>query len=338
MIEALGSDSTSGSTPSGNVLLHIGAGHGFRRGLVADHEFSQIILVEPNPRLRRSLKGIEANDERVKFIHAGVAQTDGEAPLNILNFSEMSSLKRPDDLRKLLPGIKVIDKPIVETISVATLCKTVPELEQVGGAHALIVEAPGSEFEIIEGLKDEGTLGSFQSVVIRCAVEAYYEDARPLDDVLALLTGSAFRLVEQDAESDPDWPILKFERDTVRMENELLKSKLAQIEQERDDATRVASGLEEQVRTQEQKFETELGLALRMQALARNDLESLQARYAEIQKEKEAQEELLLQLTTKLDSAAEYLRLMADSETTPAKKISSRTRKSKPKTKRDAEP
>lgn len=80
---------------------------------------------------------------------------------------------------------------------------------------------------------------------------------------------------------------------------------------EKESALTVAKGAQYSLDRQLTVAQTDLGLALRMQAVAAADLKDLQARYAEVRAGKDSQDRLIAQLALRLEEASEHLQAQA---------------------------
>ena len=108
-------------TASG-TLVHIGAGSGERLAAQQSSGLSRIVLVEPDPELAAALIRQTRDEPRIEVLPLAVAGADGEATLEVMNFPDLSSLRRPNAaLRGLFPGLRARAQPVVEVLSPATL-------------------------------------------------------------------------------------------------------------------------------------------------------------------------------------------------------------------------
>jgi len=220
-------------TPPG-LLLHIGAGRGDDLPDYLEAGFEQIVLVEANPDLEPLLQGKLAAQPGARLISAAVTGADeadmAQVPLNILNYPELNSIRTPERLHALLPGIRVKDQYQVKALSVAELFETIPAPapDQV---NWLVLETPGSELAILEAMQACGDLlQGFTHVTLRCDAEPYFAGGTSAPALLDWMQARFFKL-EERSDDDPDWPVLWFSRDDVALQNAALSARAQELEQ-----------------------------------------------------------------------------------------------------------
>jgi len=208
------------------AIIHIGAGFCSELPVYQAAAPDKILLVEPNPdtlaTLRRDIKDLD----KVELLPMAVSNTPNQAPLNVLNFADLSSLNKPSGLLELLPGVRILSKPLVDTITLKSLCERLPE-ELHKKKNWLVIDAPGLELEIVQALAHGDLPVVFDKLVIRCSVRALYKGGADAKQVLAELTGCGYREVQSNLDDDPDWPMFLLHRDTIAIENMRLEAELA---------------------------------------------------------------------------------------------------------------
>lgn len=391
--------------PAGPIgaIIHVGAGlcDGLDSYLASAP--SQLLLIEPNPQYAAELARKTAAGV---VLEQAIAPQKGQAPFHILNFADLSCLKAPDGLRDLLPGIRVVKTPMVETGPLSgILARTPLDRERF---NTLVVEAVGEEPAILQDLIDTGHLAAFDQIAVRTGRTAYFAGAGTPDSVKTQLGAQGYRLETLYAEDDPDWPFICFVQDPLMLKNRALQDELTGLktaaaqqiatlqgeaadlraglakaeqdiatartaaaselktaqdkaEQEKTAAAQQIAALQAEtarikpLQDQNQQLETrldaeatqkadldtalsearsregsalaDLRVSVKMQALVRADFEDLQQRYQRLLQEKSDQEDLLSQLTLKLESAAQHLRLMStDTLDTPVSALDEATK------------
>ncbi len=196
-------------TASG-TLVHIGAGSGERLAAQQSSGLSRIVLVEPDPELAAALIRQTRGEPRIEVLPLAVAGADGEATLEVMNFPDLSSLRRPNAaLRGLFPGLRARAQPVVEVLSPATLLARLGPLDQP--LH-VILEAAGAEQEILTGWKAAGALAQIDRLELRCGEEPFHDGAAGRAALENWLAAEGFALDRRD-QTDPDWPVLHLRAD-----------------------------------------------------------------------------------------------------------------------------
>lgn len=319
-------------TQSFGLVLQIGTGGNAQLVHYTQKGFRDIIIVEPNPEYSADLSATAAGYDHIQVINAVLDEGGEKRLFNILNFPEFSTLKDPIGLTALLPGIKVAETVLVDTISpvevAALLSSPHPDHTDI-----LVINVPGSEADILEAVLATQDLGRFGYLIVRCPREVYFEGAVAGPELTQRLTAQDFALLDCYNHDDPDWPVYLFQRDVsaikIRGSQKQVKSlqgnleaKAAALTEAQDQCEDLQSKLDAatqtaQVAESKQKIQhSDLSLALRMQTVARNDQQELQGRYNSLCHEKEKLEQLLIKLTQKLGNAADHLRLMVGPEDT----------------------
>lgn len=192
--------------PAGiGTILHIGAGRGTELPSYLASDASEIVLVEPDPSAFQMLQTMAQGDSRVRLLSVAVAQATGVAPLHCVNLPGAASLRDPSRLVEYFPGFRVLDTLDVETLSVADLLAQTPLPE--GKVNVLILEAPGEEAVILDGLATAKALRRFDHLLIRTAAEALYPNSQTAAALLMRLSSLGYQIAYENR-SDPDFPAL----------------------------------------------------------------------------------------------------------------------------------
>ena len=304
--------SNSSQSPSKlGTIIHIGAGIGGDLEQYIAEKPEQIVLIEPNAELlpdpERSIATVKETD--IVVFNKAVGRKAGEATLYVYNFFDLSSLAQASELKTLYPGLRVVDRPRIEVMTLADVMRQVTL--SPSGAHRLVIDAPGSETLLVQAALRLGTIKAFSQIVLRAPYRALFRGAQPAPELVAQLTEAGFLLNDDEpqADDDPDWCIARFERNPFAEALEKQQSELAQaarreqklqtaltsekavIKQLQADMEDLKAQLTEaQDQAEAHAHETQLqrkqhDMALRLQLLARADLDDLQARYVTLQAE-----------------------------------------------------
>jgi len=264
-------------------VLHIGAGHGDALDAYVENGVDAFItLVEPNPELAANLTRKASHLANVTVIPAAVGRQAGRAPLNIYNFSELSSLRVATGALELLPGLQVVDTPKVDVLSFADVLKLHRTNES--SPNLLVLDAPGEEAALLEAAIASGAIGRFQHLTVYCGQGPLFEGAASAPAIVEMLEPLFFDL--HDAVPDTLGRVcLHFRsnaaraaRQALEAEQDALRARLAQAD---DLAARHAETAEKRrLRNEELKA-----------ALGEREKE-LQARAAEAAEKREAADRL----------------------------------------------
>lgn len=321
------------------TILHVGAGTGGDLERYASLSPERIVLVEPNPELQAELEAAAREIAPATEIHrVAVSTKSGEAVLNVFNFFDLSSLALPTELTSLYPGLRTVDRPIVEVVSLRDLVGQV----QMSDAHAnwLVIDAPGSETALVKAALKGAILEHFQRVVLVAPRTALFRNAETAEALVELLCAEGYEASTRPVrEGDPDWLHVELDRSPhsqelrrQRTELDAATRKTERLTESLAQERRQSAALKEEIKTLTERLaeaetsetvatekagelQRNLTLALQLQRLAQSDLEDLKGRYAALSTEKTEQENLLLKLTQRLGDAAVYLHELTDLDT-----------------------
>lgn len=249
-----------------------------------------IMLMAPLPGLAPArLEDVEG----ATVVQALPALHSGQSELIAYSLPRFFSLEPPlSTLQDLLPGLQEGDRITVNRIGaedMELLMKDLPSPFQI------IIDLPGAEAEVIKALEDAAVLDRAAVLELRCGVEPFFPKAQGVEELINSLSALDFVLQHRNDE-DPDWPVLRFNSDLIAKENRSLKSALIAAQAERDTAEQALNSAR-----------ADLAVAVRMQTLAQGDLRDLQGRFAEGERQRHQQAELLRKLAPRLLIAAEQL-------------------------------
>jgi len=237
---------------------------------------SRIVLVEPDADRADELRARFQGDDRVTVIAKGVATSTGDAELHVFNFPGLRSLLPPKEgLRGVLPGLRLRASKPVELITPAQLLN---ELGDLPLPWSLYVDVASWDSDILQGLLDCGAMYRAELVRVRCAATSFFEGLADSSGLQEWAIKNGFVVADID-EADPDFPRLTLSANAI--------SHVAHLTKRIDDLS-----------AEHQRQQN-------LNAIARADLQNLQARYASSEKARAKQEELLQKLAPRLRQVME---------------------------------
>jgi hypothetical protein len=191
-------------------IIHLGAGGDAERSDYESLRYRKLVLVEGDPEAAEVLGDSLGSDLDVQIVPSLVTPSGGDVKFYRYNLSGANGILPAGTLSSLYPRLRLLDE---ETHPSASLSDVIERLEiDAANKNLLILDLPGQEAELIESLTRD-QLRKFQFIVIHGCLEAYQEGAKDLSATLSLLGRSHYKLVDQDAEEDLQWPIALFEFD-----------------------------------------------------------------------------------------------------------------------------
>lgn len=248
-----------------DVILHIGAGMCSELDRWLTTGAKRVVLFEPNPERARALVANAGENKRIEVAQKAVAGESGQLRLNLFNLPALSSLREPTGLLGLFPGLHTEREVEVDAITPTELIETTQLAPDSN--HWLIIDTPGEEAAIVNALHAADQLPRFNRVILHCGTEPLYNDNPPAATLLDQLQEAGYDIEQQD-DTDPDRPCWLLHRNPVRLENEALRQRIAELEQQtkelaeaRDKATASAKRAEEDLAKRDneiQKLKTKL--------------------------------------------------------------------------------
>lgn len=281
-----------------------------------------------------------ATKQNMHFCDAVIpADEAGEAELLRYSLPRLSSLRPASaTLKSLLPGLQETSRKAVPLISYSDLISLTKALSN---PLRLVINTPGSELDILKGIEQAGLLKNVAAIHLSCGTEAFFMQASNSEEILSWLNERFFRIFEKN-EDDVDWPEFLLLRDFSAERIEELTAALKTVSEDRDKALMAQEALtkrEAELKDSQNRVETlrkemsrlredlataeeyiarsktdrdharkDLGVALNNAAGLRQDYCDLRDRYAFLLNEKGNLEQLIQQLTPRLQEAAEHLR------------------------------
>jgi len=175
------------------VVVDVGANEGqfihVARKLVPA---AAIYAFEPLPAVADSLEQSDWKDAKLTVVRAALGAEAGSASLNVSAFSPASSILAPTRLQsETFPQAAVSGQ--IE-VPVDRLDRWLPEFEAAGGEILLKIDVQGFEDRVIEGAQQ--TLRRTAVAVVEVNLVEFYRDQCSFDQLLRLMSASAFRPVD----------------------------------------------------------------------------------------------------------------------------------------------
>ncbi|MFG6179126.1 hypothetical protein ACGTN6_17960 [Halomonas sp. THAF12] len=184
-------------------IIHIGASEGSRLAEWLKGDARRIVLVEPNPVLAERLRQAASGHSHVKVVEAAVAAEPGSCELLEYNLPQASGLHEPIELKRLFPGLKLLHRHPISTISPQQLMAEYGPAKGDVPVH-LILHAPGEEHAILQALMENDQLSRVSELCVTSSTVPHQPDTPPVEQTLGALKDYGFELTEHDAK-DPDW-------------------------------------------------------------------------------------------------------------------------------------
>lgn len=295
------------------TTIVIGAGADFA---APQQEGQRLILVEPDPLLVAHLQSRHKGAAQVTVLPVAIASGEGRQDLYRFSLARLNGIRAPGRLTELMPGVRRVPGVQVEGITVAGLLRRLGL--QATPVH-LVIDAPGSEMDILQGWKAAGALGLIDSLELHASPLPLYEGGEELAALTGWLRAEGFAVTGRDL-ADPDWPVLWLLPEVALQARSRQAAAVTAVETAVAEARRTGaeSGARLEAATAAQKaaaqrieaLERDLGLQMRLQAMLQLDLEDQRRRLAESEARRREAEELLRKLTPHLQVAAEELHRM----------------------------
>jgi len=245
------------------AIVHIGAGECSEIYSYLAAEPQSVTLIEPNPEFHPHLGHLASQNRRVSVLPVAVSMAENTARLYVLNFMNLSSLRRPTVLQDLYPNLTITEEITVHTQSLSTVLDNLTFSENQ--ANWLIIDAPGEEAALLAEIQKDDRTFAFQNIVLKCGRAAYYEDSAAGEEVLKGFQQIGYNMVADVSGEDPDWLAYRLWRNPVQAERMRFEERLkAERTAHMETQTRLKAlqqnfteALNRHSLTQEQKGETE---------------------------------------------------------------------------------
>lgn len=275
----------------------------------------RVALVDPVP---GETLPVILRDERNMVVIPATPSTraEGRARLTSYSLQGLHSLTQTTDaFAALFPGLEKTGELTVEQIAPDALARRLVDLPRP--LH-FVIDAPGAEHVVLDAVEAAGLMHDVSRISLRCGFEPFFEGAEGVSALQKRLEPD-FRLLHKDI-TDPDWPECLFETDINSRRIAKLKEALSKHEAE---AANLRGQIDKQAKelvqtrttidkltNERDKARTDLGIAVRVQALLQADLNDLREKYSRAEDVRTRQEHLLQKLTPRLQEAACQLRDM----------------------------
>lgn len=212
-----------------DAVIHLGAGRCRELPEYLAAEIGRIVLVEANPKVARVLRAQSSDHGNVQVLRRAVSGQGGKAVLNVYNLPERNSLRKATGLLERYPGLRLIEEIPLNVCNVSSILE---ELElSPGGTISLMIDTPGEEYSILEGMARDNLLQNFYSVALRCPQMPMYEGAAARQDIVNLLDSHGFEISDMAVEDELD-TVLVLRLNRWKLENSGLQQQLATVRTE----------------------------------------------------------------------------------------------------------
>lgn len=215
--------------PAPETIIHLGAGACTELSCWHQTGARRIVLVEADADLFSELNDHADQHDNIELVKAAVAGQSGPASLHLFNFPRFNSLRQATNLHKALPGIKLITRVPVETVAIDSLLSQLNLDSRV--EHWLVIDTPGEEASILEGLEEAERLHDFARIFLTAGSEALYEDAWPASELIQKLGAFGFHPIGPADQSDADWPRFHLHLDRAALKCQRIEQQLAECRQ-----------------------------------------------------------------------------------------------------------
>lgn len=264
-----------------DVLVHFGAGKGVEAGVFhALRGDAPTTLVEADPRVAIELKKRTRRLRGVSVMNVAVSEKAGERVLNVFNLRSRSSLKKPADLKRLYPGLRIVEEITVKARAAADVLREIDPSENC--TFTLIVETPGEEQAVLNSVFANGLADRCQYIILRCARNALYEGSSRMEELRGLIEEQGANHVSSSMGRDPEFVESLFDLNAGKADRKRLVD-----------------------------VQSELDSAVQERELREADLRELQERYAKLRDTGERQNALLLELVQRLHGVEGRLKELA---------------------------
>ena len=227
-----------------DTIVHLGAGNCSDLATWQAANPRRIVLVEPNPDAAKRLTALARDEGQIHVVQQAVGDPHGSPRLRRFNIPALSSLREPTGLLELFPGLRTERELDVDVIEPVAFIQGL-ELEQER-KHWLIIDTPGEEAAIVNALQAGGQLEQFDRIILHCTVEPLYRESGPATAALDELKDAGYDINQRD-DSDPDRPAWTLDRNPLRLENQALRRKVAELEQQAKKLERSRDEKEEKI-------------------------------------------------------------------------------------------
>ena len=274
---------TENNEKSMGKLIHIGAGNISELHDYLAQQFTEIILLEPIPKIYKQLENkitklVQSNN--IRLYNAALSAKAGEYTFYITRPHRYSGLYKADNLTSIFQNLKTEQQISVNTWDFTELIKKSSLDEEQN--NTLILQTNGAEYQILAQV-EAAKLMLFSTVVIQSSKSNYFQQEKTSNDLITLMKNKGFQL-NIEASCDVVFNNLVFNQDesTLKMKasNEKISKqneRIAQLESElsnlqlKNDSSITALAEQNQKSTEQQQAQSNRITELEGQLKASNE-------------------------------------------------------------------
>lgn len=254
---------------SATQILWIGAGDG--SDLQLDAECKRLIAVEARPEACQQLIKLKQKIQQLEVVEVLVSTQNGSESFYRYSIASLSASQQATGLNAIFPGLKLVSSEVMQAKSLAEL---ISELAlDFSVTNALWLDTPAFSLAVLKHLAEQKLLRQFTDLKITVSSEALYENCSVGTDVITWLIAQGYDLTKTHSD-DPDFPILFFKLNVLKLELESKKRQLKRLNTELADSRKLVEAHEADNKALRQKIET-------LEAYSLEQTQSLELRLTE---------------------------------------------------------
>jgi len=264
-------------------VIHLGAGRCRELPHYLAVPNRRITLVEANPKIARTLHAQVRHHRNVQVLNRAVGERAGSGTLHVYSLRDRSSLRRATGLLDLYPGLRLVEEIPVQLCPVRSL---LAELDVSDAREVcLIVDTPGEERSVLEGMIHDDVLETITSLVLRCPSFPMYHGGSTIREITRLLEAHHFKACDAFGSADgndaePEL-MLVFRLDRRSYKKQVQRRTDGKVELLQQTVKQLRRNLDSK-RHELEKLKETLYLTVRLQLLREGDLRELQQRYRDL--------------------------------------------------------
>jgi len=281
--------STENNEKSMGKLIHIGAGNISELHDYLAQQFTEIILLEPIPKIYKQLENKITRlvqKSNISIYNVALSAKAGEYTFYITQPPRYSGLYKADNLTSLFQNLKTEQQISVNTWDFAELIKRSSLDEEQN--NTLILQTNGAEYQILAEA-EASDLMLFSTVAIQNSKSNYFQQEKTSNDLITLMKNKGFQL-NVEANGDVVFNNLVFNQDESTLKIKVLNKKnskqnerIAQLESElsnlqlKNDSIITALAEQNQKSTEQQQAQSNRITELEDQLKASNEVKASEA-------------------------------------------------------------
>ena len=222
-----------------DTLVHLGVGRCSELDAYLAMQPKRMLLVEADPQQAEAVQARTASLPQVQVRCATVAGSPGPATFFRYNLPDAGSLHPASGLLQLFPGLKTVEEIQVDAVSPVALLQ--PLQLQQAQENLLIIDLPGEELPVLQGLQQAQQLHLFHHLHLYCGCQPLYESSLPARQILKWLQDQGFDLLSEDDSNDPDRPRWILQRNTLQLHNRELQAQIEQLAKEKEEVAKLSA-------------------------------------------------------------------------------------------------